>query len=147
MQLQAKHLLLPIGCLLAIGLFAQGKAAGMLSYIVKSAGLSFEGVTPVLKLNVTVQNPSNQQFVIRSITGEATIDGDTVGNFYMFQTVAVYPNSEQIVPLYVRLNSTAIVSDLVRLIQLGGNSLEVRMKGFINVNGFVSDLNLNYKVL
>lgn len=146
MRLTAKQILLPIAGLLAIGLFAQSKAAKFLNFFIKGAALAWDAATPVLKLDVAVQNPSNQQFVVRSISGTAYLRDATAGTFSMFQTVVINPNSEAVIPLYVRLNPSGIVSDLIRMMQVGGSGITVRLQGHVNANGFVNELSLNYKI-
>lgn len=126
---------------------AQSRAAKTLNYFIQGIALAWDGFTPLLKLNIAVQNPSNEQFVIRSISGSAWLGDTNAGNFSMFQTVVIAPNAHSVVPIVVRLNASGIVSDLIRLIQKGGYQMDLRIKGFVNANGFVNELNLDYKVV
>lgn len=146
LHLQAKHILLPVAGLLAIGLYAQSRAAKFLNFFIDSVAFAFDQAQPVLRLNIMVQNPSNEQFVIRSITGNAYLGETKAGSFSMFQTITIPPNNQQLVPLYVRLLPSGIVSEFIRMIQLGGNPMTVRLQGFVNANGFVNELALDYKV-
>jgi len=146
--LRASQLLLPIAGLIALGLYAQKTAAGYLNYYIRSVALSFDGIVPVLKVDLNIQNPSNQQSTIRSITGNVSANGKNIGNFSMFETIQVNPNSQVILPVYVRLAVVPIVSDLVTLILRGsGNSVEIDLKGFVNANNIVSSIDLTYKII
>ena len=148
LKLKPAYILLPVAAFIAISLFAQKTAAGFLNYLIKSVAISFEGITPVLKIDVMVQNPSNQQFVIRSISGDALANDQVIGTFSMFQQVIISPNSQIALPVIVRLNPLAIVSDLVTLILRGsGISQVIKLKGYVNANNIVAPLELSYKVI
>lgn len=138
---------LALAGLVAWGLLAAKRASGALNYYVSKVALSFEGVTPVLRLDITTQNPSNHSFIIKSIAGDLLVDGQKVGNASVFQTITIPETSVQIIPVYVRLSPLAVVSDLVRIITQGsGIPKEISFKGFINVNDIVADLDLTYKI-
>lgn len=126
---------------------AQSKAAKTLNYFIQGIALAFDGFIPLLRLDIAVQNPSNEQFVIKSISGTAWLGDTNAGNFSMFQTVVIAPNAQNVVPVVVRLNPSGIVSDLIRLIQKGGYQMDLRIKGYVNANGFVNELDLDYKVI
>ena len=148
MTLKPAYILLPLAGLLAFDLFAQKSAAGKLSYFIHKLGLKWDGGTPIVQIDMQVQNPSNQQFIIKSIVASAFSNGNPIGNISTFQTVVISPNSQQIVPVLVRLNAVAVVSDLLSLIQKGsGNPQELTIEGYVNANGFVSPLNLTYKIM
>ena len=65
----------------------------------------------------------------------------------MFQTVTIAPNTQTTLDLIVRLNPVAIVSDLVMIITRGsGNPQVIKLQAFVNANGFVAPLALEYKI-
>lgn len=147
MALKPSQLLLPVAGLLAIGLLLQKKAAAALHYFIKGVAISFEGITPVLRIDIMVQNPSNQSFTVRSIVGSLFVDGDKVGDASMFQTVTIAPNSQAVMPVQVRLSPLAIVSDLVSLITKGsGIPKTLTFNGYVNANEIVNDVNMTYSI-
>lgn len=141
-------MLLPVGLLIALGLFAQKRASGFLSYYIKSLALAFDGMTPVVKVNLVIQNPSNEQFVVRSLVATLFANGEAVGNVSAFTTITVNPNSQQILPVYVRLNTLSIVSDIVTLFQNNsGIQMTLNLKGVVNANSIVAPIDVSYKIL
>lgn len=147
MRLKPAQILLPVAGLLVVGLLLQKKAAGALNYFINKVAIAFEGITPVLRLDIVIQNPSNEGFVVRSITGDITSNGSVIGNASMFQTITISPNSQTLMPVFVRLSPLAVVSDLVSLITKGsGIPQTITFKGYVNANEIVSDINMTYKI-
>ena len=147
MALKPSQLLVPVAGLLVIGLLLQKKAAGALNFLIKNVAIAFEGITPVLRLDILVQNPSNQSFTFRSIVGGLYVDGSKVGDASMFQTITISPNSQQVLPVQVRLSALAIVSDLVSIITKGsGIPKSIRFSGYVNANEIVSAIDMTYQI-
>lgn len=146
-RLKPIHLLAPIAGLLALGVFAQKTASGFLNYFIRSVALSWDGATPLLRVMVAIQNPTNQKFTIRSIVGTLYINDHKAGNVSMFQTIVVNPNTQNELPVIVRLDPVAVVSDLLTLIERqSGNPQVLKLDAVINANGFVSNLAMTYKL-
>jgi LEA14-like dessication related protein len=123
------------------------KAIGQLNYYIKGVGLSFDNFSPLLLLQIEVQNPSNAAFTINSFVGNLSSGGDNIGNVSSFAKVVVAPASQIIYPIVVRLNLVTIVSDLVNLItKKSGIPQEVELTGYVNASGIVSSINLKYKI-
>jgi len=138
MRLKPSHILLPVAVLIGAGLMAQKQAAGFLNFFIRSISLAFDGITPVLRLNIAIQNPSNESFVIRSLVANVTANETIIGNISSFTTVAINPNAETILPVFVRLKTIAIVSDILTLIQNGsGISQTIKIDGAANANNMV----------
>lgn len=146
--MKVSTLLLPVAGLIALGFYAQKKAAGFLSYFIKSVSISWDGIIPVLKVNIDIKNPSNEQFTIRSISGTVAANGNAVGDFSSFQVVPINPNTQTTIPVFVRLAPLAVVSDLITLVLRGsGNSITLSLKGVVNANSVVTDLDMTFKVI
>ncbi len=64
------------------------KAASNLIYFPgRITGFSLNGLSPVITLELIVQNPSNVSFTIASLAGNVTSDGTQVGNVSDFVPV------------------------------------------------------------
>lgn len=147
LRIKPVYILTGIAALLGLGAMAQKRAAGFISYFLRNLAIAFEGATPILRLTVAVQNPTNQEFVIKSIAGFVYADTEKIGTISMFETVIVRANSSQDLNLFVRLNASAVASDLIALISRGsGIPQKVEVKAIVNANGFVSDMTLTYNV-
>jgi late embryogenesis abundant protein len=147
LRLKPAHILIPVAGAVALGLLMTKKASGALNYFVSKVAVSFDGFTPVLRLDIAIQNPTNSQFVVKSIAGDVLANDSVIGNASMFQTLVVPPNAQTIMPVYVRLSPLAIVSDLVSIITKGsGIPQTIKFKGYVNANDFVTDLSLSYNI-
>jgi LEA14-like dessication related protein len=128
-------------------LYVQKQAIGLLNYVIGSVALSFNGLTPVLKINVLIQNVSNQSFTVTSFVGNVNVAGSSIGSMSSFTEVVIPPASQVTYPVYATLNLLGAVSDLVNLIQSGsGTSTTITLKGFVNANGIVAPVSLDYKI-
>lgn len=127
--------------------FANKKAIGMLNYIITGVGLSFEGITPVMRLSIGIQNVSNESFVIKSFVGSLTCNGFQIGNISSFTPVTVPAVSQITYDVYARLSLIGAVQDIVNLIQQkSGIAQTVIITGYINASGLVAPVNLSYKI-
>ena len=139
--------LLGIAAVAAWFLYTQKKAIGMLSYSIQSVGLNFDGLTPILRLNILVQNVSQEAFVINAFVGNLVSNGDTIGTMSLFGQYAVPAASQSILPIDVRLSLIGVVSDIVNVIQKGsGIAQNVSLTGYVNASGVVAPVNLTYKI-
>jgi len=136
----------------AIGLAAwyllqQKKAIEILSYFIASVGLSFEGVQPVLSLNVGVQNVSNSNFTLNSFVGTLTANGNVLGTASSFVPVYIAANSQSVFTLKIRLNLLGITADIVNILNgQTGLQQKIELKGYVNASGIVAPVDLNYEI-
>jgi len=148
MRIKASTILLPLAGVFALMLYLQKGAAKLLNYVIQRVQLNFQGTTPVLRVDVGVQNPSNTDFTIKSIAGDAIAGGQVIGNFSMFQTIVVASNAQTTLPIDIRLNTLGVVADLIKVITQGyGNTTTITLDGNVNANGFVQPLKLEYKLM
>jgi LEA14-like dessication related protein len=145
--MKAKNLIIPALAVAAYFVYTQKKAIGLLNYYIKNVGLSFDGLTPLLLLNIGIQNPSNAQFVVNDFVGNISANGFNVGTIYSFRKLIVPPASQVVYPVIVRMNLISIVSDIINLIQSGsGISQTIVLTGVVNASGIVAPVTLNYKI-
>lgn len=123
--------------------FSKKKSAGLLNYYLTGLSVAFDGVTPLLKFQLVVQNVSNEYYQVNSVVADVYADGTNIGNLSSFTTVKIPPASAAAVPVVVRLRLLAIVDDLVSLIQQkSGIPKKLEIKGYINASGFVAPLEI-----
>lgn len=145
--MKAKNLIIPVLAVAAYFVYTQKKAIGLLNYYIKNVGLSFDGSTPLLLLNIGIQNPSNAQFVVNDFVGNISANGNNVGTIYSFTKLIVPPASQVVYPVIVRMNLISIVSDIINVIQTGsGISQNIVLTGVVNASGIVAPVTLNYKI-
>ncbi len=133
--------------LIGYNLIAKAKASDTLNYY--PAGLPrirFEGATPVLTIGLAAQNVSNQRFTIRSIAANVSANGFLVGNVSYWLPQVIEPRSQSVLTLDIRLSLLAVVNDIINAVQTGEISQEITLKGWVNVDGFQSPLEMKYKL-
>lgn len=145
--MKAKDILIPAGLIIAWFVFAQRKALNLLSFLITKIKLSFEGITPILNVNLVIQNPSNEKYTINSFVGNLQSGTEIIGNVSSFVPTVILPNSQTTYPLTIRLSLIGVVSDLIALIQQGsGISQTLILNGYLNASGIVAPVNISYKI-
>lgn len=135
------------GLLIAYNLFAKKKAAGYLNfYPAKVQNIGFDGTTPVATIGLAAQNPSNQRFTIRAITGNLTANGYVIGNVSIFTNQVIEPTSSSIIYLDIRLSLLSVVGDVIQAFQTGNFTQEIEFKGAVNVDGILQAIDIKYQV-
>lgn len=133
--------------LVAYNLFTKSQASGTLNfYPTKVSNIGFDGVTPVATIGLAAQNPSNQRFTLRAITGNLSANGYVIGNISQFLQQVIQPTSSSVIYFDVRLSLLSVVSDVIEAFQTNNYSQELRFEGWINVDGFLQKLDIKYKV-
>lgn len=141
-------MLLGIAGIAAAMYFSTKKAVGLLNYYISKVELSFSGATPILRLTIGIQNPSNETFQINSFVGNLLANGYVIGNVSSFEKLTIGPASLGLYKLTVRLSLIGVVSDIVNAIQQGsGTTQTITFKGAVNASGLLAPVNLQYKIL
>lgn len=126
------------GAFIFYSLFRKGKGLQTLNFFPdKIKSLDFDGLTPVLRIGIGVQNTSNQSFTINSIAGNvySLTGGKTyIGNVSMFSAVTIPKNSQQILIVQARLNLIGIVNDIIDALQGGNFSQKISIDLLANVD-------------
>lgn len=135
------------GALLAYNAFTKANALQTLNFYPKGvSGISFEGVTPIIKLNLAIQNTSNQQMVIRSLAGNLFANGFLIGNVSSYNVLAIRPNAESIFSITVRLSLLGVVQDIIDAIKGNGFSQEIEFQARANVDRYNIPINIKYSI-
>jgi LEA14-like dessication related protein len=127
--------------------FAEKKAITLLNYYVQGVAVDFDGLTPIMKINIGIQNPSNQNFTVRDFIGNLTANGQNIGTMSAFTPLEIPAASQAFYPVLIRMNAIGIVEDIISLIQSQtGISQTVVLDGYVNANGIVAPVHLSYKI-
>lgn len=142
-----QSLLLVAGAAGAYWYFTQKKAIGLLNYYIHDIGVDFDGLAPLMKLNIAIQNPSNSSFLVRDFVGNISANGYNIGTVSSFTPLSVPAASQVYYPVIVRLNLIGVVTDIINLIQQrSGISQEIILNGYVNASGIVAPVYLKYKI-
>ena len=138
-----------------IGLYFFNKArtAGFLNYKINRVSISFSGITPVLRFDVGIDNPSGNSFTIKSMTGTLYGNNVELGTVTSYNTVVVTPNSASVYPLYIKLSilgvvdtAVGIISDIVATFNGNGRAQQVEFDGAANVDNLTVPINFKYTI-
>lgn len=142
-----KPLLIAGGVYYLYNLIAKGGAAASLNYRVAKVDVSLDGLTPLVQITIGVQNPTNQNFTIRSIVGDISSNGSYLANVSSFTAAYVAPNAESLIVINARVSLVGALTDLYDTLQ-GNGSIQQKIKfgGSVNVDGVVVPLNMNYTI-
>ncbi len=149
---KAGDILLVTTAFVAFLVFSKRQAIGLLNYFISGIAIAMDGTTPVMRVEVAIQNPTNEDFQIRSFVGnlfaiDALGQSHTIGNVSAFGSIWVRSASQAIYPVYVRLNIGAIVSDIVNAIMQGsGPGHTIILDGTVNASGIVAPIRVDYKL-
>ena len=145
--MKSKDILLGAGIFIAWLVYSQKKAIGLLNYFISGVAISFDGVTPIMRLSIGVQNVSNESFLIKSFVGNLVSNGSVIGNVSSFVPVNIPPASQVNYDVYVRMSLIGVVQDIVNLIQKkSGVAQTVTLQGYVNASGLIAPVDLTYKI-
>lgn len=136
---------------LVVNALLKAKAATRINILPRSINdISFKGLTPYMKLIVEVQNTSNQQFVLYSLTGSvtATVNGTryVVGYVYTFTPTTIAPNSQTLVAIEIRLSALQIINSLINIFTGGFGQSIINLDGYANIDKYQIPLNLDFQL-
>jgi hypothetical protein len=147
MLMNAKAIFLAVGAYAAITLLGKKSDAGKLSYGIASVNPSLDGITPILDINLSIQNPTNSNFSIRSFVGSITSNGSTIGTTSNYQTQNILPLSTSYYKISLRMSLIGIAVDVYNAIQGGsGWAQQIEIKGNANVDGYIAPVDLKYQI-
>lgn len=127
---------------------SKASTASRLNFIIQSVKISFQGLTPVIELLIGVQNPTNDFFTIKSLSGNVDVNGNAAGNVSMFTSTTISANSQTSLPLTIRLSIAEIADQIIEIIRGGaGVAAKIHLDGTINVDGTLLPLDLTYKII
>ncbi len=147
MNQQLTTALLIGGGLLAYNAMAKGTALKTMNFYPKSVdSIRFDGVTPVIRLGLAVQNTSGQQLIVRSIAGNLWANDYLIGNLSNYTPLVIRPNSESILFLTIRLSILGVVQDIINAFTNRGTTQVINLQARANVDNYQIPIDIKYKV-
>lgn len=132
---------------LGLYLFTTARAASNLTYFPGNVtGFSFQGMTPVGTADLIVQNTSNVEFTINSLSASVSSGDTLIGNVSDFTPVIIPANNEVAIPLTIRFFALSIIDDLVNAFTTHSYSRTITVKGTVNANGQQVPIDLTYSI-
>lgn len=143
------ELLLLGAAVFALVYFSKASAAHNLKFFIATVSAEMQGATPVIVLQVMIQNPTNEAYQVNALVGNlSTSTGYLIGNVSGFTPVPIAAQSQQLYNVNVRVNLIGTALDIFNLVSNGqGLTQIVKFDGAINVSGLVVPIELDYKIL
>lgn len=142
-----KSTLLLGGALVAYNAFAKGSALQTLNFYPKSiSSIKFDGVTPVMRFGLAIQNTSNQRMVLRSFAGNLYANGLLIANVSSYNLTPVAPNAETVLMITARLSLLGIVQDIIQAFNGNGLKQEIELDARANIDRYNIPIKIKYSV-
>lgn len=142
-------LLIGAGALLAFTAFKKKLAVDGLNIYADETGLAarMEGLTPIIRFRIAIQNASNESATVRSLFGSIQANNYTIGNINSFSAVTIRPNATTYMYCEARMSLLGIASDIFNAIknQSGINQV-VKMQATMNIGGVSIPFTLDYNI-
>lgn len=123
------------------------KSIDALNYYFKGISFDFDGITPVIKLTLAIQNIANRSFNVTGFTGVLYAGSKSIGNVSQFNPVVIMPHSETLYSVNIRLSPIALVSDIVaKIAQKQGLEYELNLIGTLNAEGLLIPVNFKFVI-
>ena len=133
--------------LVAYKAFSKTQSAATLNFYPASIkNLQMDGVTPVLTLNLAIQNPSGQAYTVKAVVGSLYANGFLIGNVGSYTQKQVIPTGQTIYPLTIRLSLLGIVQDIVNAFSGNGAAQKVELNAYANVDDFNIPIKLLFNI-
>lgn len=101
---------------------------------------------PSIVLEIIVQNPTNQQAIFQSLTGNLEINGRNVANISNFQRQTIAPLAESTIRINARPNAIGVFSTIKDLLTSQTGSNQVFITGSAMLDGIQYPLNISRTV-
>ena len=124
-----------IGGAAALYFLARFRFSQKASFILRSVRPGGTLLAPVVKIQMTVQNPTNQRILIKSIVGELSVAGKFLANVSNFCHQVIAANSESTQNLTARPSAIGVFNTLRQLITQPIPGTQIIFSGTANVDG------------
>jgi hypothetical protein len=135
-------ILLIAGAFAAWYLFSRANTIGSLNFVPIGMSVTGGGVSVAIQ----VQNPTNNNLLLSSFSGNLAIGGSNVGNVSDFTPTTIAANSASQINLLILPNAFAIAADVINNVtgNEGSGSIQAQLTGTANVNGVPVPVNLPF---
>lgn len=96
---------------------------------------------PMVNVELAVQNPTNQQATLKSITGALSINGKAIANLAAFGDQKINANSESLIKLTARPSALGVFQTVKELFTSAPGTISANFTGSANVDGIVIPIN------
>lgn len=118
--------------------FSFGQKAGFFLRSIKPGGSL---LSPVINVDMAVQNPTNSTITVKSITGSISVNDRYIANVSAFGDQKILPNQESIIKLTARPSAIGVFESVRELLTNPIGTSIANFQGTANVDGIVIPIN------
>jgi hypothetical protein len=101
-------------------------------------------IQPNIIVTLGVQNPTNNEAIIKSVTGKLIYEGKTFATFSNFTESTIKANSESLLNITAIPNFSGVIDVINNVILNRRNGAEIKITGTANVNNIVIPINSSF---
>lgn len=109
-----------------------GRKANFILQSVKPGGTILQ---PIVKVQILVQNPTNQKVVVKSIVGSVYVDDKFLAYVSSFGDQIIEGNAESLVTINARPGVIGVFQTLKQLVTQPIGNIKIRFSGSANIDG------------
>lgn len=122
-------------------------SATALNFYPSKVSADMDGLTPTLRLTIAVQNPSDNQFILRSMVANLYANDNLIGNGFLYSPTVIKPLTTSFIALNIRLSLIGIAMDIYQaIVNKTGFSQALNLNAHTLVDGVLLPVNLDYKI-
>jgi len=111
------------------------------NFLLRSVRVGGGLLSPVINIDLAVQNPTNSRLTFKSITGSFSVNNQFVANVSAFGDQVIQPNSETILKLQARPSATGVFSSVRELLTTPIGNVRANFTGSANIDGITYPIN------
>ena len=142
--------------LVGVGLYLYSKykksaAFQSLNFVLSKADVSCSGflcTSPRITLILGVQNPTDEEIVVKSLTGNVKLNGTFIGTVSSFNNKPIAANAETPYPVTIDVSASQVLNTIADIF-LGRQGLQARidLQGTVNTEDLLIPLNLTANLI
>lgn len=136
-----RNAILLIGGAAALYFLSRYQLSRKISFLLRGVRVGGGITSPVIVIDLAIQNPTNQRAILKSISGEVSANGQYIANLSAFGEQVIQPNSESVIKLSARPSAAGVGQFLVNLFKQKQQKVTTTFTGTANIDGVTYPVN------
>jgi len=136
-----RNAILLIGGAVALYFLSRYQLSQKISFLLRGVRVGGGITSPVIMIDLAIQNPTNQRAILKSISGEVSANGQYIANLSAFGEQVIQPNSESVIKLSARPSAAGVGQFLVNLFKQKQQKVTTTFTGTANIDGVTYPVN------
>ncbi len=108
---------------------------------------SMDGMTPTVRIRIAVQNPTTDNFTMKSFVANVYANDAVIGNVYTYIGKVIEPLSTSFFDVTLRLSLIGIATDVYQaIVNHTGFTQQIKMVAHTLVDSILLPVTLDYKI-